>query len=103
MLASLLSAIKQADGADADVQAKADALLERGIGSLTDDPAATAAMLHETADAQRLAHWALEYEDIAQVIGRLLIASGPCVGLLVLCMGSACLQEVHLRDVGTSS
>ena len=48
-------------------QAKADALLEKGIGSMTDGQAVAQALLHETADAQRAASWALEYEEIAQV------------------------------------
>lgn len=49
-------------------QAKADALLEKGIGSMTDGQAVAQALLHETADAQRAASWALEYEEIAQVV-----------------------------------
>lgn len=48
-------------------QARADSLLQQGIGSMNSDQANAEALLHETADAQRAAHWALEYEDVARV------------------------------------
>lgn len=48
-------------------QARADKLLQQGIVSMNGDQANAEALLHETADAQRAAHRALEYEGIARV------------------------------------
>ncbi|KAK9908192.1 hypothetical protein WJX75_004005 [Coccomyxa subellipsoidea] len=73
--------LMQAQAETARLKAKADALLEKGIGSMTDGQAVAQALLHETADAQRAASWALEYEEIAQV------------SAAVLCRGEASTQS----------
>ncbi|BDA44635.1 probable protein farnesyltransferase subunit beta [Coccomyxa sp. Obi] len=55
--------------------ARADNLLQQGLQSMDGDQANAEALLHETADAQQAAHWALEYEDIARVSAAVLCSS----------------------------